>query len=117
VSKEALGVPVDDYSLHCLSCHSDGAGGFLVEVDMSGNVRHNGSTRVAHPIGVDYGVAMERGIDRGSLFRSVAALNEKVLLPNGMVSCVSCHEGYSEKHGALVISNAGSRLCLECHDR
>jgi len=117
VSKEELAVPVDDYSLHCLSCHSDGAGGFLVEVDMSGNVRHNGSARVAHPIGVDYGVAMERGISRGSRFRPAAALNKKVLLPNGMVSCVSCHEGYSEKHGVLVMSNAGSKLCLECHDR
>ncbi len=116
-SKEALTVPVDDFSMHCLSCHSDGAGGYLVEVDMSGNVRHNGSNRVAHPIGVEYGVAMERGMDRGSTFRSPAALNKKILLPNGMISCVSCHEGYSERHGALVMSNGGSRLCLECHNR
>jgi predicted CXXCH cytochrome family protein len=117
VSKEELAVPVDDYSMHCLSCHSDGAGGYLVEVDMSGNVRHNGSNRVAHPIGVQYSVALERGLEHGSKFRPAAALNKKILLPNDMVSCVSCHEGYSERHGALVMSNGGSRLCLECHDR
>ncbi|MCF6280995.1 MAG: cytochrome c3 family protein [Candidatus Polarisedimenticolaceae bacterium] len=117
ISSEALLVPVDDYSMHCLSCHSDGAGGFLVDVDMSGNVRHNGSARVAHPIGVDYNLAMARGIERRSQFHPPAALNSKILLPNGMVSCVSCHEGYSDKHGQLVMSNAGSKLCLECHDR
>lgn len=115
-SSDQLAVPMDDYSMHCLGCHSDGAGGFLVEVDASGNVRHNGS-RVAHPVGVDYNDALIRGLDRRNHFHPAASLNEKILLPNGMVSCVSCHEGYSEQHGELVMSNAGSGLCLECHNR
>lgn len=113
---DGLTVPIDDYSMHCLSCHSDGAGGFLVEVDMSGNVRHGGS-RVAHPVGVEYNVALLRGNERKSRFNAAAGLDKKVLLPNGMVSCVSCHQGYSDQHGELVMSNAGSRLCLECHNR
>ena len=46
----------------------------------------------------------------------VTKLSKKILLPMGLVSCVSCHEGYSQNHGKLVISNAGSALCFACHD-
>ena len=40
----------------------------------------------------------------------------EIRLPGGKVSCVSCHQGYSASHGALVSLGNGSPLCGSCHD-
>lgn len=108
---QQLAVPIDQYSLHCLSCHGDKARGVPVNVDERGIVRH-GSGSANHPIGVMYDE-----IARDGSFHPAAMLRREIMLPDGMVSCVSCHVGYAEKHGALVISNYGSALCLSCHDK
>lgn len=106
---EELPVPLDPYSLHCLSCHNDKNQGGPLAIDGRGVLRHGA---VSHPIGVVYAEAARRGS-----FHPEAGLAEEVLLPQGRVSCISCHEGYSEQHGRLVMSNGGSALCLECHDK
>lgn len=43
--------------------------------------------------------------------------DERVVLIGGRVTCVSCHNPYTDERTRLVKSNEGSRLCLTCHRR
>ena len=103
-------VPLDDFSLQCMECHNDKSGALGVDVDPGGILRH-ADNAMNHPIGRSYEEAMRFGG-----YRPPAMLREGILLPQGKLSCVSCHRGYSGEHGRLVMSNEGSALCLECHD-
>jgi predicted CXXCH cytochrome family protein len=109
-SKAPTSIDLDPYSRQCLSCHADRGDRLDIYVDQRGIVRHTGGSG-NHPIGMRYGET--KGI---GLYRRAADLPAAILLPEGKVSCVSCHVGYSKKHGALVISNKRSALCMECHD-
>jgi predicted CXXCH cytochrome family protein len=93
-----------------MGCHDDKGDGPPVKVEGRGLLRH-GSGRVNHPIGVRYEAYQSYGG-----FRAASRVAREVLMPGGRVGCVSCHRGYSERHGALVRSNKGSALCFECHD-
>ena len=100
---------LDPYSVQCLGCHMENGDAPRVNVDTRGVLRHSGG--INHPIGADYARA-----SRSGLYRAASQLRAGIHLPEGKVSCVSCHTGYSKQHGALVMSNSGSALCLECHD-
>jgi len=100
---------LDPYSIQCLDCHMSSGDAPQVQVDSQGVLRHSGG--VNHPVGSDYEKASRSGV-----YKSISQLRNGINLPGGKVSCVSCHIGYSKKHGALVMSNTGSALCLECHD-
>jgi len=103
-------LPLDSYSLQCMECHDKKSDALPVAIDARGVMRHAGNS-VNHPIGRRYADAMSFGG-----YRPAALLPENIMLPEGKLSCISCHVGYSERHGALVMSNQGSALCLECHD-
>jgi len=107
---DPLPLPLDSYSLQCMECHNEKSDNLPVDIDVQGIVRHAGNS-VNHPIGRRYADAMSFGG-----YRRPALLRENIMLPEGKLSCISCHVGYSEHHGALVMSNQGSALCLECHD-
>jgi predicted CXXCH cytochrome family protein len=109
-STNPLSLNLDAYSRQCMGCHNENQGGSSLKLDSSGVVRH-GTGSANHPIGMRYDRAVATG-----LYRKPSRLNPAILLPEGKVSCVSCHVGYSKEHGALVRSNARSGLCLECHD-
>ncbi len=104
---------LDQYSIQCLECHGDN--GDMDDdkmgptVSASSQIVRHGS--VNHPIGRSYAVAERRGG-----YRPMATLSKNILLPNGMVSCISCHEAYSKIHGKSVIANSGSSLCYQCHN-
>lgn len=100
---------LDAYSIQCLGCHMGEGDAPQINVDTNGILRHSGG--VNHPIGSNYEKA-----SRSGLYKAYSQLRHGINLPDGKVSCVSCHLGYSKKHGALVMSNNGSALCLECHD-
>lgn len=102
---------LDAYSTDCMSCHeNNGNVKIAILVDENGIVRHaSGST--SHPIGASYTAAASFGG-----YRPVQMISKGILLPDGRLSCVSCHQGYTSEHGKLVVSNAGSALCFECHD-
>ena len=98
---------IDALSLQCLGCHTNQGDARGVRVTAGGIVRH-GSGDANHPIGVDYPVMS------GS-FKPRSMLPTVIWLPNGKLSCVSCHEPYKKQHGQLVVTNSGSLLCAQCH--
>ncbi|MEO5348094.1 MAG: cytochrome c3 family protein [Magnetococcus sp. YQC-3] len=108
---EAVTLSLDAFTVQCLGCHSDQEGGDRrVGINMGGVLQHNKSS-MNHPIGVNY----EQTVRQGG-YHPLTRLPPEILLPDGNVGCISCHEGYSGRHGKLVKSNAGSGLCLTCHD-
>lgn len=100
---------IDSFSVQCMDCHQSLVGTNKVEL-RSGIVRHSSGSG-SHPIGMSYADA-ERA---GGFFRRFR-LAKVIQLPGGKISCISCHDGYAQQHGKLVMSNTGSRLCFECHD-
>ena len=69
-----------------------------------------GSAKTNHPIGLSYSDSLGFGG-----YRHPNRLPDSILLPDGKLSCVSCHVGYSKTHGALVIENRADNLCTTCH--
>ncbi|MFQ6048359.1 MAG: cytochrome c3 family protein [Phycisphaerae bacterium] len=110
--------------LMCLSCH-DGA----IAADISGGtddvvVTQIGWSRAAHalrigaqagnhPIGVPY-----PSHERKYHPRAAVTADQLIKLPEGRVSCLSCHDPHATAgHEAMLVkSNKASRLCLSCHD-
>ncbi len=106
---EQLGI--DPFTAQCMSCHSDKGeiNGRPVSIGEDRIVRHQSGTN--HPVSVDY----EKAVRFGG-YRRRQQLADFVLLPDGLVSCVSCHLGFSQDHGAVVTKMKGSDLCFQCHD-
>jgi len=96
---------LDPYSVQCMECH---IGRGDVQVDSNMIVRHGAQN---HPVGRSYAAAELYGG-----YKPASLLPKKIQLPNGMVSCVSCHEGYTKNHGKLITSGNTTTLCFECHD-
>jgi predicted CXXCH cytochrome family protein len=101
---------LDGISLGCMECHMDNAPGANVDIDDRGVLRHTASA-FNHPVGSKYASAAVFGG-----YRPAARLDPAILLPDGRISCGSCHRGYTERHGDLTVATAGSRLCYECHE-
>lgn len=64
-----------------------------------------------HPVGVEY-PAFDRGYEPSNL-----VIANRVVLPDGRVECISCHDPHNMmgERAMLVRSNARSALCLTCH--
>ncbi|MBW2451491.1 MAG: hypothetical protein JRE16_08555 [Deltaproteobacteria bacterium] len=90
---------VDQFSSECLSCHED-----IID---SGSSSHSGS----HVVGIDY----QEQSARNRMLRADYDLPPELLLPNGVVSCVTCHGSEPHEGQSLVIDNSGSALCSACH--
>jgi predicted CXXCH cytochrome family protein len=104
-------IDIDAHSLHCLGCHAGShSGGGSVSIGRNGILRH-ASGSAPHPIGRSYRDASARG----GFHPEHQLAQKKILLSNGKVSCVSCHEAYKKDHGKLVVSLDRSALCLSCH--
>lgn len=110
--RDDVGAPtLDVYSRQCMECHGNsGDPKLLTRVDRNGVARHAGSS-LNHPVGANYQKAAEFGG-----YHPRRTVEKKLFLPDGLVSCVSCHHGYLKDHGKLVVTKAQSRLCFECHD-
>ncbi len=104
-----VGDGLDETTRQCLECHMDGLLGAAMYVDHEGILRHAGQA-FNHPVGVSY-----RRVEGQADYRPVSLVSRAVRLPEGRVACISCHKGYTRRHGQLVMSNNGSRLCFECH--
>ncbi len=90
---------------YCISCHD-------------GSVAHNVSfctvqcsAATSHSVLKHY-----PPLGKESFFASAATVKAKgIKLPNGKVSCISCHNIRVPAKNHLAIDNRGGRLCLTCH--
>ena len=101
---------IDPISLDCLGCH-DGVTASEVSISMGPGGAVLQSASSSHPIGTDY-------LAYTSVDTSVPSINElpsEILLVDGKVGCPTCHVPYGNVHGALVITQQGSKLCFTCH--
>ncbi len=78
---------------NCLGCHD---GSVAKEIGSHG-----------HPVNAFYLTGPRKGLNR--------ITDKKIVLVEGRITCLSCHDPYGTGKGKLVKSNAGSRLCLTCH--
>ncbi|HEY6871928.1 MAG TPA: cytochrome c3 family protein [Geobacteraceae bacterium] len=107
---------IDSFSKECLNCH-DGLRATDVTVDyrnepgISGRGRHVSGKD--HPIGMYY--ASYAALGRG--YKPAAMLNRKMVLVNGKVGCLTCHNPLNPERSHLVMSDYRSALCLSCHDK
>ena len=106
---------MDSRSRRCLECH-DGVNATEGATSTAWN-RGPGSVgdpRRNHPVGVPYPARTVRG--PSSAFRPPELLPASIRLPEGKVSCVSCHDLYATSRGRLTAPIEGSALCFVCHD-
>jgi predicted CXXCH cytochrome family protein len=111
------GGKIDKISKMCLGCHDGSVGSDVNAPVRSGSWKHGGSfssqdPQGSHPIGMKYRGAAKRGG-----LRPMGMLDRAIKLVDGRVGCPSCHDPYSKERAFLVMSNNGSRLCLQCHDK
>lgn len=102
---------LDSYTAHCIGCHGDTVKLGGPETKYSDYIFAHGYGTMPHPIGFDYDSKAGEG-----RYRSRDELSSELMLPEGKLSCVTCHRAYDESHGKLVVSNEGSNLCYQCHD-
>jgi predicted CXXCH cytochrome family protein len=87
---------LDPFSYECVNCH-DGSTATI--------------TSFRHPVGIYYpGYSMD-----GRSFISREALNRRIVLIDGKIGCLSCHNPLNPAGDHLVMSNDRSKLCLSCH--
>jgi predicted CXXCH cytochrome family protein len=108
---------IDTLSSDCLNCH-DGVGAVPVTVVLRNNPydrTHRGLPSSDHPIGMDY----NRYASFGKGFRALFGLPNtgKMILVNGKVGCLTCHNPLNPEKGHLVMSDRESALCLTCHNK
>lgn len=98
----------------CLGCH-DGTSAAGVAYQRPQDVgRSNLSAmHTSHPVDVDYQLAVAR---RPGMLHPAGGLPEGLALPQGKVSCVTCHDGASRERHRVSVSMSRSRLCAACHD-
>lgn len=113
-STAASGGSLDAESRRCMACH-DGvtASEFANSTPWSDGPGSIGDRRRNHPVGVDY--RPHGGKRRDSQMRAESLLPTQIRLPNGQVSCVSCHNLYSSDRYRLTVPVEGSKLCFACH--
>ena len=101
---------IDPYTLQCMGCHGAYADLRGVMIDSRQILRHAGNS-MNHPIGHRYSDSFMKG-----RYKPEAIVAQRLVLPDGRLSCITCHRGYSKEHGKLRVSKRGSALCFECHD-
>lgn len=105
---------IDDLSVQCLSCH-DGvyATGRLIRLKNNIDREPGSIDRVhgGHPIGMDY----LKLAGRHPGLRRPDTLPPEVVLVQGKVGCLSCHNPLNQERPHLAATIANSSLCLTCH--
>lgn len=99
----------DDITDICLSCHLGGGAGPPANV-LIGETALPGHS---HRVGQDY----EQRAGQNRELTNYEAVAEVVVLREGKVGCLSCHNIYSQHPPLLTMSNSGSGLCLTCHNK
>ena len=114
---------LDSYSNECLAWHDHDTDYRISKVsDPGSHLPGSYSFQLSgHPIGANYEDVANGTSLKSRRYRSAQSLDSALFLPDGKVSCITCHEDNDiesnpGQHGQLVMSNRGSNLCLACHD-
>ncbi|WP_206486309.1 cytochrome c3 family protein [Thalassotalea sp. G2M2-11] len=108
---EPFGEKIDSFSAKCIECHSNESGNLAITLTNNNSISHSNG-RVSHPIGRDYNEAAKYGG-----YRPIKSIDKRINLPEGKVSCISCHKAYAKVHGEGVFAGASQyKLCNSCHD-
>lgn len=117
-------------SLACLSCHDGAVDEALVNPNgiganpptMTGAFTNGDLTDGAnalsndHPVGTAVNMSAINAADGGGIYATPG--NANVRLFNGAVECGSCHKVHDNTNAPfLAMSNAGSSMCLTCHNK
>lgn len=96
----------------CMTCH-DGSVATDVGAHRMGGDRSYGSED-DHPVEISYRPdAALRSSD--VVLKPLNRVDHRVRVFGSYVGCGSCHSTYSRNKDLLVIPNAGSQLCMSCH--
>lgn len=108
---------IDAFSQDCLSCHDGLRASDIAVVYRNSPENPRKGKRVSgkdHPVGMDYADYVASG--RGN-YKPIAMLNSKMMLINGKVGCLTCHNPLNPEKNHLVMSDFRSALCLTCHNK
>ena len=103
-------------SAQCLACH-DGSIAPAVHATMA-SPPFEGLTAAPpgddgrHPVEVDYATAELR---RPTVLAPPAAIDSRLVLSDGKVTCATCHDGRSPLPAHVAVTLDRSALCLSCH--
>ncbi|QXE89796.1 cytochrome c3 family protein [Geomonas subterranea] len=107
---------LDPLSKECIGCH-DGAAGPDVRVDLRNNPTGRGSHVHSfdgeHPIGMIY----QSYVDTKPGYKPISVQERNMIMVNGAVGCLTCHDPLNPAKGHLIKSDKNSALCLTCHDK
>jgi predicted CXXCH cytochrome family protein len=95
----------------CLSCH-DGLSASGIGYSSPG-VAGARFAHGSHPVDVDYNRA---SMKPQAQYRPLSALPSSLVLTDGKVTCVTCHDGSSSEPAHTSLPMDRSRLCFGCHD-
>ena len=104
---------IDSFSYDCILCH-DGINAKYHDINYRSGKRSGITLKTvldSHPIGMSYGAM---AYDNAKL-RHQTTLNEELVLVDGRVGCLSCHNMLNPEKYHLAMSNESSELCLSCH--
>jgi len=105
---------LDSISMECIACH-DGvlareAKHRISDGDLN-RARSMETIKGAHPIGMEY----ERYSRGNREYVPENILPADMVLMNGKVTCVTCHDMLGKNRMHLVVENSRSGLCFSCH--
>lgn len=107
-------VEADEVTKSCLGCH-DEMGSMVKNSSAYPKGLHNeGMVKMAssHSIGMDYeGKTLFR-----SDLKSSAVFPQNMMLVNGKLGCVTCHDPLNPEGNHLATSNSRSGICFVCHN-
>jgi predicted CXXCH cytochrome family protein len=92
-------------SFACIACH-DGS------IAAAVSLKDSASVGLTHPVEVSYREAAAKGNSR---LTPIAQMPPSLVLVEGNVACVTCHDPKSKREHHLAMPMAGSALCLSCH--
>ena len=121
-------IKLDESALRCMSCHDGATASDVTAVNGSAPFQISGMIDANHPVSMDYN---ENVFRKPQSYKSSATLNPDIVLVDGKVSCVSCHQLKTNKAEQIVtaqieLSNCSvsnvltvgpnkTDLCLSCH--
>jgi predicted CXXCH cytochrome family protein len=105
VGKGRAARKIDNVTQYCLGCHGDDG-----QTGEAPKPAHSvGSAKTSHPTDILY-PAEKSG------YTSTENLDPRLILREGRVSCITCHDVQNSSH-ELVISPASGELCTACHQK